>query len=313
MGSKTKRAGASRGGDRERRRSPSRRPTAKPRASVETAGPRPEERVITLTTDFGLRDPFVGILKGVILSIHPGVRLVDLSHEVAPQDALGGGFLVGCAIPYFPPGTIHVAVVDPGVGTQRRILAVDAGGQLFVAPDNGLLSVALRGIPVRRVVRVASRRYFRRSVSATFHGRDIFAPVAAHLARGVDLSELGPPSRMRAAFDVPVPRAAGPGRLRGQVIQVDRFGNLITNVDEERLRRARGGARGGRVSVEIDHQRIARISRTYGDGPSGELLALLNSFGYLEIACRRGSAAERLGRGVGTPVTVRHPVGRRRR
>ncbi len=269
--------------------------------------------IITLTTDFGLADPYVAAMKGAILSLNPSSVIVDITHEVRPQQVAQAAFLLAQALPYFPAGTIHVVVVDPGVGTARRALALCTPEALLVGPDNGVLSAALPEEPRRqagpeprprevdlpegyRAVAIKHRRYMRRPVSATFHGRDIFAPVTAHLSLGVDLQALGPTvHRVRALPPFRAHRRPD-GVPEGHVLHVDGFGNLITDVRVEDLSTTR-------TEVTIGGQRIEGLASTYAEEP--ELKALAGSTGYLEVACRGGSAARRLGVEIGAGVLVR--------
>jgi len=268
--------------------------------------------IITLTTDFGLADPYVAAMKGVILSLNAAATIVDITHEVRPQQVGQAAFLLAQALPYFPPGTIHVVVVDPGVGTARQALALATPEILLVGPDNGVLSAALpeetrhRALPGPdprsvelpegyRAVALRRRRYMRRPVSATFHGRDVFAPAAAHLSLGVGPEALGPAVRRIRAVPPFRARRRPDGALEGRVLHVDHFGNLVTDVCAEDLP-------AGRVEVSIGGQRIEGLARTYEDEP--DMKALVGSAGYLEVACRGGSAAYRLGVDVGAPVLV---------
>ena len=264
--------------------------------------------VITLLTDFGLQDAYVGAMKGVVLSINPQAQMVDLTHEVAAQDVEAAAFLLHGAYRYFPTGTIHVIVVDPGVGSERRGLAGRVGEHFFVAPDNGVLSWALADAPSCEMVELKNAEYFLPNVSRTFHGRDVFAPVAAHLSLGVSLATFGPPVTDPVRFDVPQPVVVE-NQITAQVIHVDRFGNLITNVTDETLMRWQGQAN---VVIEIAGQRIEGVSATYSAAASHGLIALFESSGHLEIAVREGSAAERLGVGRGASVQIRRTAGRKR-
>jgi S-adenosylmethionine hydrolase len=254
--------------------------------------------VITLTTDFGLADGYVGALKGVILSLAPDVQLIDISHQVARQDVRHGARLLATAVPFFPVGTIHVAVVDPGVGTERRGIALQTRYATFVGPDNGLFTPFLQD----RVACVALTNpdMHRHPVSATFHGRDIFAPVAAHLASGMSLADLGSAVGDLIALPEPHPHRLSGGQLVAEIVHVDHFGNLVTNVriQEWEMRDLDD------VSVEVQGNSLT-LQRAYGNVNPGALLALEGSNGYLEIAVREGSAAERLGIGVGATVYVR--------
>ena len=251
--------------------------------------------IITLTTDFGTADGYVGAMKGVILSLAPDVTLVDISHSVPTQDVRHAARVLAAATPFFPSGTIHVAVVDPGVGSERRGIALQTPSAVFVGPDNGLFT-AFVGQRVACVALTNSETH-RRPVSVTFHGRDVFAPVAAHLANGLPLGELGPPVDDPLTWVSPQPQRLPDGRVRAEIVYVDHFGNLVTNV--------RQGERGGpgELRVVIGGESLV-LRRTYADVASGALLALFGSDGYLEVAVRDGSAAERLGSGVGTTVDV---------
>ncbi len=247
--------------------------------------------VISLLTDFGLQDAYVGAMKGVLARLAPEALVVDICHEIPPQDILRAGVVWAAAVPYFPRGTVHVAVVDPGVGTRRKILAVEARGCVFLAPDNGILGYVLRRGEVRGVYEVRRRSLFLSPVSRTFHGRDIFAPVAAALARGLPASGLGPPCRPAAWGVLPRTRArwqAGRRWLeeRGEILTFDRFGNAMTNLKVRpgfRIERFRVG------SIEI-----RRLSRAYGDALPGAPLLCQGSSGYLEVAVNRGSAEREL-------------------
>jgi S-adenosylmethionine hydrolase len=272
--------------------------------------------LITLTTDFGLRDAFVGAMKGVILGIAPAARLVDLTHEVPPFDVRAGAYVLYAAYRYFPAETVHLAVVDPGVGSARRAVAVETSWGTFVVPDNGLLSLVLSRESVRQAVALENPAYRLPHVSRTFHGRDVFAPAAAHIARGVPLAEFGPAvSDLPAAFRLvtfavsrPVRQGDGPAQpgdgpaqpgdtLIAHVLYVDRFGNLVTDATEADLT-------GPVVVVEAGGQRIAGLSSAYTDVPPSQPVALIGSAGHLEVSVREGHAARTLGLAVGDPVTV---------
>jgi len=252
--------------------------------------------VITLTTDFGLTDPFVGIMKGVLASRAPGVPVIDVSHGVPAQDVLAGALVLRHAVPYFPPDSVHVAVVDPGVGTERRPLCVETAGGALVGPDNGVLSLAASVIEIRRIVHLTEERFFLSPRSRTFHGRDVFAPVAAALATGTPPSTLGETVAEMKHVSVPAVRRDGE-RISGAVIYVDRFGNLVTNVEGNLLA-------AGAPAVHVAGHRIADVSPSYGAAERGALVAVVNSWGLLEIALRDGSAAAQLAVGTGTPVVV---------
>jgi S-adenosylmethionine hydrolase len=262
-----------------------------------TGAPRP---LITLLTDFGTRDAYVGSLKGVILSLNPEVRLVDLSHEVAPQDIRAGAFMLSEAAVYFPPGTIHLAVVDPGVGSHRRALAAWCRGHFWVGPDNGLFHLIFNRAPDLAMVSLENPVYFRPRVSATFHGRDIFAPVSAHLSLGVNLDDLGPRVTDPVSLALPEPEI-GPETIKGEIISVDRFGNLVSNIPAglvaSRLAERGWDLKAGPLSLK-------GLTRVYADAAPGEFLALTGSHGFVEIACAMDNAAHRLQAGVGLAVSI---------
>ena len=252
--------------------------------------------VVTLTTDFGVTDPFVGIMKGVIATRAPDATVIDVSHGVPPQDVLAGALVLRHAVPYFPPETIHVAVVDPGVGSSRRAICVaTTAGTMLVGPDNGVLSLAAPPDVVARVVHLTEERFFLSPRSATFHGRDVFAPVAAALANGTDPSTLGPAISDIARLEGP-PVARSAGSLRGQVIYVDHFGNLTTTVAESDLT--------GELTIGVAAIRLRGVSANYAAVAPGEPVAVVNSWGLLEIAVRDGSARETVGAKVGDPVSI---------
>jgi S-adenosylmethionine hydrolase len=252
--------------------------------------------LVTLTTDFGTIDPFVGIMKGVIATRAPGVQVVDVSHGVPAENVLAGALVLKAATPYFPRGTVHVAVVDPGVGTERSAICIETADACFVGPDNGLLTLAAPRDRVIRVSEITNERYMLSPISHTFHGRDVFAPAAAALATGIPPTSLGPEQTEIDYLDLPTPVPDGKA-VRGQVIYADVFGNLATNIEATML------------PPSIDHIEIAGRSirhfvPTYGAVGPGELLALVNSWGLVEIAQREGDARELLGASVGATVTV---------
>jgi len=259
---------------------------------------------ITLLTDFGLADAYVGTMKGVIVSVNPRARIVDLSHGVAPQDVRGAAFLLAGAFGYFPPGTIHVAIVDPTVGSERSAICVRSGGHYFIGPDNGVLSLACYRAGRPRIHLLENERFFLPQTSRTFHGRDVFAPVAAHLSAGVPLEEFGPRARSMERIRVPVPAMRAGPAVRGQVVHVDGFGNLITNIGRDHIRRAFSGVEEGDLVLSLGDHRIGGLSGTYSDVGSGKALALFGSFDLLEIAIRDGNASSRLGIGRGDRVGI---------
>lgn len=255
--------------------------------------------LITLTTDFGLADSYVGVMKGVILGIDPTATIVDISHEIAPQDVREAAYVIYTAYPYFPPDTVQVVVVDPGVGSRRRAIALRTAQACFVAPDNGVLSYVLAREGMYEAVSLTNSRYHRPTVSHTFHGRDIFAPVAAHLARGVPLTELGEPLTEIVTFPLPQPQVLPDGDMVGHVLHIDRFGNLILDVKQG------DSILGERIVLEVAGRRIQGLGHTFTDVPSGELVAYIGSSGHLEIALREGNAAQSLGMEMGDIVLLR--------
>ena len=258
--------------------------------------------VITLLTDFGTQDAFVGVMKGVIKTIAPAADVIDLTHHVLPQDIKAGAFVLKTAYRYFPPGTIHLAVVDPGVGGTRRPLAVRLGDHVYVCPDNGLLSHVLAGETLTQAVALDNTQYHLPQRSRTFHGRDIFAPVAAHLANGVPLEALGTPAGTLQTFPLSAPVVSG-DTITCHVIYADVFGNLFTDLTEERAAGQSFGV------AEVGGAVIRGLSDSYSSVPEGSPLALFGSSGHLEVAVRNGSARRTLGVEVGERVTVRtHPA-----
>jgi hypothetical protein len=260
-------------------------------------------RVLTFTTDFGLSDPFVGIMHGVVLNIQPETRIVDISHAVTSYDIFDGAWTIAQAYRFFPPRTVHVVVVDPGVGSSRRPIVVETDNHIFVAPDNGVLSLIETREPKFVVRHVTAQRYFLQPVSQTFHGRDVFAAVAGWLSKGVSPAEFGPQITDYVRKPLPQVERVGEGSLRGLVMKVDKFGNLITNIGELDAP-SLFESRGRDVSILVAGQTITRLARSYADGGDDELFAIVGSSGYLEIAAKQASAAEKLAAGVGTPVGV---------
>jgi len=256
--------------------------------------------IITLLTDFGHEDTYVGQMKGAIYCINPEVRIVDLTHEVARHDVVTGAMMLREAWSMFPAGTIHVGVVDPGVGGGRRAMAAESGGHLWVGPDNGLLIAAIRAASDEpRFVALEDSQLFREQISTTFHGRDKFAPVAAHLSLGLSLDQLGP------AFDDPTPTPTNApvqegNVLVGEVLRVDHFGNLVTNIRPEHL----PGAPDQQVTAQIRGLPVEGIYSTYEQVEVGELLVLWGSGGFLEVSAREKSAARVIGADVGTSVVL---------
>jgi S-adenosylmethionine hydrolase len=258
--------------------------------------------IITLLTDFGLKDGFSGVMRGVILGITPAVQVVDITHDISPQNVLEGSLVLARSAPYFPAGTIHVAVVDPGVGTARRPLAAQIGGQYFIGPDNGLFTGVIENAEGRSLpmafYHLDKPTYWLAEVSRSFHGRDIFSPVAAHLAGGVKLEEMGTLIHDPARIMVPQPEPTADG-WAGQVLAVDHFGNLLTNLTPAQLRDGKD------VSINIGDNRIDGLVHTFGERESGAVVAMIDSSGSLEIAVVNGNAAEQLKAGVGSSVSLK--------
>jgi S-adenosylmethionine hydrolase len=275
--------------------------------------------IVTLTTDFGTADGYVGTMKGVILSVVPSAQLVDISHEIRPQDVRQTAYVLYTAYPFFPPHTVHLVVVDPGVGSSRRPVALRTPSGTFVGPDNSVFSYVMAREPAVALVELADPRYRLPQVSHTFHGRDIFAPAAAHLASGVPIGALGPPVSDPVIF--PSPRLEiSPAGIVGEVLHADHFGNVITSIgllvwsEQDLLLEPAFGESGdgqhvhfraGGATVVVAGQEIAGVHRTYVDVATGEALALVGSEGHLEIAVREGSAARSLGLRLGDQVVLR--------
>lgn len=257
--------------------------------------------IITLTTDFGLKDGNVGVMKGVIAGIAPQAQVIDISHLISPQNIPEAALILLRSAPYFPDGAIHVVVVDPGVGTSRRPLAAQMGGQFYVGPDNGTLTLWLERLEVQSqpaaFYHLDKPEYWLPGVSNVFHGRDIFAPVAAHLAAGIPLEQLGSPIDHPVRLELPRPQPIASG-LRGEVIHVDHFGNLATNIRVEHL------PKGKEVTVSLCGVIIPGMVDTFGERPPGELIALYGSTGNLIVAVVNGSAAQQLGARLGDIVGV---------
>ncbi len=260
--------------------------------------------IVTLTTDFGLNDHFVGAMKGVILAISPETQIVDISHAVQPFDILDGALTISQAYSYFPSGTVHMVVVDPGVGTARRPLILAGERHYFVAPDNGVLSLVCDREERISVRHVTAEHYFLQQRSNTFHGRDVFSPVAAYLAKGVEPERFGTEITDFVRFAAPRPKPVDQRTLRGVVLKVDRFGNLITNItpkDAPQLFAA--NPPGFRIAIGAKGP-ATRICGNYAEGAPGEVFGILGSMGFLEIAANRGSAYQLLGAGKGSEVNV---------
>ncbi|TKJ40854.1 hypothetical protein CEE37_07790 [candidate division LCP-89 bacterium B3_LCP] len=256
-------------------------------------------RLITLTTDFGLVDSYVAAMKGVILSISPGCQIIDISHDIEPQNIQQAGFVLASVVGYYPEGTIHVAVVDPGVGTARALLAVEMDGHIYLAPDNGLLGVLYEKRSISKICKIENKSLYMPDVSRTFHGRDILAPVAGHLANGLPLDEVGSEVTKYNKGDFVHP-IISPDAIRGSIVYRDHFGNLMTNISKNDLESFDPVL----VEVQTGYTKIKGLCQSYSDVEKGELLCLIGSAGYLEIAQREGSASDKLRFPIGTEVEV---------
>ena len=257
-------------------------------------------RIITLMTDFGTSDHYVGVMKGVILNINPQAQIVDITHTIPPQDVHAAAFLIDSAYRYFPTGTIHVIVVDPGVGSERRALVCHTETAYFVCPDNGILTHILRNEERIHTVAVENSAYFLPQVSNTFHGRDIFAPVAAHLSHGIGIDRLGNPVTHPVQLPVPRPEVTDKAVI-GQVIWIDSFGNLVTNVSHEILELLEGQ---DSVVIHAGGAEIDRLNCSYAESAVGEVLAIIGSFNRLEISINQGNAAQVLGLKRGDRIAI---------
>ena len=257
--------------------------------------------IITLTTDYGTSDHLAGVLKGVILRILPNATVVDINHHVAPFDVLDGALTIGTAYGFFPPRTVYVVVVDPGVGTARRPIIASAEQQYFVAPDNGVLSMVYDRDPGAIVRHVTAEHHFLSPVSNTFHGRDVFAPVAAWLAKTFQTEAFGEEITDFVRFVLPRPKPAGTA-LKGVVLRVDAFGNLMTNFTAEDLPAA--AVESGKIKLQVGGKAVERLAQNFAEGASGAPVAILGSSGYLEIAVNKGNAARVLGVNRGAEVTI---------
>jgi S-adenosylmethionine hydrolase len=260
------------------------------------------KQFIAFLTDFGTRDHYVAAMKGVALALNPDATLIDLSHDVPAHDIVFAAHELAASYKFYPPGTIFVVVVDPGVGSSRRGIAAEAGEWRFVAPDNGVLTAVFQEVPPKKVVELTERRYARPTVSRTFEGRDRFAPAAAWLSKGVHLAAFGRAITDYQMLDLPKPHLED-ALLRGVVVRVDTFGNLITNLDRRSCERLAEGA--GTLRLTVGGQSIARIVTTYADIAPGDIGALFGSTDHLECAAHAASAAAQLGVGVGAPVELR--------
>lgn len=255
--------------------------------------------IVTLTSDFGHRDHYVGVMKAVVLGIVPHARLIDISHDIAPQDIMAAAWVTKNAAFMFPKGTVHLCVVDPGVGTNRRPIAIHLNGHYFVGPDNGLFSLVAEQMPYE-AYELTNTSFWRDIRSNTFHGRDIFAPVAAHLARGVPLVEMGTRVESMTYFRWAVPVADKDG-IQGWVVHIDHFGNLITNISKELIKEAYGETS---LKIYVGSMSLREISPTFSSVPEGEPVAFIGSSGYLEIALNKGNASLMMNVPKGAAVSI---------
>lgn len=263
----------------------------------------PFQRMITLTTDFGLTEHYVGAMKGVIYSINPTAQVVDITNAVQSFDVLDGALAVSQAYHCFPKDTVHVVVVDPGVGGPRRPIIATVGQYVFVAPDNGVLSLVYEREERVSVRHATSEHYFHHPVSNTFHGRDIFAPVAAYLSKGVDQAKFGEEITDYVRFLAPKPKATTENAWKGIVLKTDKFGNLITNISAKDIPQIFDGSSQS-FKITVGKAEVTKLVSTYGEGAPGELFALLGSTGFLEISANKGAAARVAGADKGSEVVV---------
>ncbi|MBN2563712.1 MAG: SAM-dependent chlorinase/fluorinase [Phycisphaerae bacterium] len=261
-------------------------------------------RIITLTTDFGEADHYIACMKGVILQHAPTVHIVDVTHVIQPHDVVHGAFVLRQIFDHFPEGTIHIAVVDPGVGTARRLLAVRYEDQIVLAPDNGLVSLIHRDFAMDELRAIENTRLFRQEISATFHGRDVLAPLAGHLAEGLALENVGPVIDQLEILNLERPMPLPDGGMEGQVLYVDRFGNMVSNISHVDLDVV-APANTRALNVHVGPLRVGPLKTTYADVAPGEIVAIIGSTGMLEIAINQGNAAAQLRAAPGTIVVVR--------
>jgi len=271
-----------------------------------------KQRIVTLTTDFTTTGPYAAAMKGVILAGAPGVTIVDITHDVPPGNILAGAFTLAHAIRFFPPGTVHCVVIDPTVGSDRRILAARYGGQVVIFPDNGVITVVDQTMPLEAIHVLRDERHFQsRTHSRTFHGRDVIAPAAASAVGGTAVEKFGPPPETFKLLELPEPRRGEDGELMGEVLYVDGFGNLISNVPADLLPKVFDGV--GDLMVTCGGNDVGQIVAAYTFADDGAPVALINSMTMLEVAINGGSAAAEFGLGVGAEVVVRPSAGRMNR
>jgi len=262
--------------------------------------------IITLLTDFGLNDEYVGTMKGVILSVNPSAMIIDITHNIDPHDITQAAFTIKSSYKFFPKGTVHVTVVDPGVGGSRVIIAIEMAGHTFLAPDNGILTLLIEERNIDKIIRVDNKKFFLKSISQTFHGRDIFAPVSAHISSGTKINNIGTPINKNdlVKLSIPEPRISGKGELIGAIISIDRFGNLITNIDLKCIENFCRPGGGKKPEIRIGNNKIIGLSTSYENNELNSPLAIIGSRGYLEIAVNCGSAKDYFKAEKGDTITV---------
>lgn len=256
--------------------------------------------IISLITDFGLKDNFVGVMKGVILKINPGAQIVDICHGIKPQDILEAAFLLKSSFEFFPSKTVFLVVVDPGVGSKRKKILVESKNYFFIAPNNGVLSLALKDEPPIKIVEITNEKYFLKPTSNTFHGRDIFAPVAAYVSKGEHIHNFGKPIKSFQALELP-PLKLTDRELIGEIIYIDRFGNLVSNIDKDTLRNF---IRNKKFKITVKGKIINKLSHHYAEGTHQRPIALIDSFNYLEVAINKASACDYLSVDKGAKIKI---------
>ncbi len=262
--------------------------------------------IITLISDFGVEDAYVGIMKGVILSINPSAVIVDITHHIAPQDIVNGAYTIKSSYKYFPAGTVHIIVVDPGVGSERAIVVLEMMGQFFLAPNNGVSTLLMGEGKIDSIIEVKNKRYFLKSISQTFHGRDIFAPVGAYISTGMDIMKLGPLLDLQdlVHLNIQEPYISSKGELVGTIVSMDHFGNFITNIDESSLNKLYKSNHKNNLEIIIGKNRIKGLSSSYSNVEPQQPLAIIGSFGYLEIALNYDNASRHFKAAKGDKIRV---------
>jgi len=263
------------------------------------------KKLITLLTDFGLKDPYVGAMKGVILSICPDANIVDISHEIRKFDIRQGAYVLAASAIFFPRGTIHVGVVDPGVGTTRKAIIIETKKSFYIGPDNGLLTLAALREGIKKVVHIINREYMLPRVSRTFHGRDIFAPAAAHLAKGIPIEDFGPTLEKYEILSFSEPHIQA-NQIEGEIIYIDGFGNIVTNIFSEILEKT-GISEGDKIKILLGDklEKVLKICKAYNEVKKGEFLAIIGSGNFLEISINQGNAAKKLNVKEGTRIKIK--------